>query len=85
MKDVVSELQREKESHAREVDNLRTEIHNSCKELRELEEENSKLEHMNKTQEITLEELTEKIKEYQKTRNEHDLVVTEVNECEEIQ
>ena len=87
MNDVIKELQREKESNKQEMENLKTIQQTSQKKLENLEEVNSKLQHENEAKDDTIERLRKKIEELQRSRVERqqdqEMVVTEVNECEE--
>ena len=83
LNDVIKELQHEKDSHAEELVNFRAEIRNFDKKLLAIEEDKSKLERLNATKEVLIQELRNEIQEHKRKIIKEEVVVTEVNECEE--
>ena len=87
MNDVINELQREKQNDRQQVQSI-TAKHQQCqKRLELLEVENSTLRQENDAKVETIERLRNKVEELQRNKverkEEQDIVVTEVNECEE--
>ena len=84
MNDVIKELQREKTNDKQELQNIKIQ-HQKKVEL--LEAENSDLKHKNVAKDGTINLLRNKVEELQRTnaerKDEEEIVITEVNECEE--
>ena len=84
MNDVIKELQREKTNDKQELQTIKIQ-HQKKVEL--LEAENSDLKHKNVAKDGTINLLRNKVEELQSTnaerKDEEEIVITEVNECEE--
>lgn len=87
MNDVINELQREKVNDKHQVLSIKAKHEKCQKRLELLEAENSTLREENEAKCETIERLRNKVDELQRTKDEQkqekDIVVTEVNECEE--
>lgn len=84
---MIQELQREMENNKREMENLETRHQNSQQTIENAEAENIKLRRENVAKDETIEMLRNKVEELQRTKNEQkkekEMVITEVNECDE--
>ena len=86
LNDVIKELQRENTNDKQELQTLKTQHENSEKKVELLGAENLELKHENVAKDGTINLLRNKVEELQRTKAEQkeqeEIVITEVNECE---